>query len=77
MFNGDIAAQKMKFSIDDLFSKLKKRPATILKKRLWHRCFPVNFCEIFKNIFFTKYLWTTTSVFESLQGNKVVISRSI
>ena len=24
------------------------RPATLLKKRLWHRCFPVNFCEISK-----------------------------
>ena len=24
------------------------RPATLLKKRLWHRCFPVN---LFKNIF--------------------------
>ena len=21
------------------------RPATLLKKRLWHRCFPVNFAE--------------------------------
>ena len=27
------------------------RPATLLKKRLWHRCFPLNFCEISKNIF--------------------------
>ena len=27
-------------------------PATLLKKRLRHRCFPVNFCEVFKNIFF-------------------------
>ena len=26
------------------------RPATLLKKRLWRRCFSVNFCEIFKNI---------------------------
>ena len=22
------------------------RPATLLKKRLWHRCFPVNFVKI-------------------------------
>ena len=27
-------------------------PATLLKKRLWHRCFPVNFCEISKKTFF-------------------------
>ena len=24
------------------------RPATLLKKRLWHRCFPVNFDRFFK-----------------------------
>ena len=36
------------------------RPATSLKKKLWHRCFPVN-CEISKNIFFTEHLWTAAS----------------
>ena len=25
-----------------------KRPATLLKKRLWHRCFPVNFVELLR-----------------------------
>ena len=29
------------------------RPATLVKKRLWHRCF----CEIFKNTFLLKHLW--------------------
>ena len=24
-----------------------RRPATLLKKRLWHRCFPVNFAKFF------------------------------
>ena len=28
------------------------RPATLLRKRLWHRCFPVEFCEIYKNTFY-------------------------
>ena len=37
-------------------------PATLLKKRLWHRCFPVNFFEVFKNTFVTEHLWTTASV---------------
>ena len=32
------------------------RLATLLKKRLWHRCFSRGFCEIFKNIFFTEHL---------------------
>ena len=27
------------------------RPATLLKKRLWHRCFPVNFVKFLRNLF--------------------------
>ena len=38
------------------------RPATLLKKRLWHRCFLVNFCQISKNTFFTEDLWATASI---------------
>ena len=37
------------------------RHATLLKKRFWQRCFPVNFCEISKNTFFTERVWTTVS----------------
>ena len=37
------------------------RPATLLKKRLWHRCFPVNFAKFFKNTFFTEHLRMTAS----------------
>ena len=37
------------------------RHVTLSKKRLWHRCFPMNFGEIFKNIFLTENLWTTAS----------------
>ena len=37
---------------ESLFNKVAGlRPATLLKKRLWHRCFPV-ICEICKNTFF-------------------------
>ena len=32
------------------------RPATLVKKRLWHRCFFCEFCEISKNAFFTEHL---------------------
>ena len=28
------------------------RPGTLLKKRLWHRCFPVNFVEFLRTPFF-------------------------
>ena len=49
------------------------RPVALLKKRLWHRCFPVNFvkflrtpfiykfCQISKNTFYAEHLWTTVS----------------
>ena len=32
-------------------------PATLLKKRLWHRCFPVNFAKFLRTPFFTEHLW--------------------
>ena len=38
------------------------RPVTLLKKRLWYRCFPVNFAKISKNTFSREHLWVTASV---------------
>ena len=35
-------------------------PATLLKKRLWHWCFPVNLAN-FKENLFTENLWVTAS----------------
>ena len=32
------------------------RPATLLKKRLWHRCFPVNFAKFLRTPFFIEHL---------------------
>ena len=37
--------------------KLKARPATLLKKRLWGRCFPVNFVKFLRTPFCTEHLW--------------------
>ena len=39
------------------------RPATLLKKRLWRRCFLLSceFWNISKNTFFTEHLWATAS----------------
>ena len=37
-------------------TKLQARPATLLKKRLWHRCFPVNFEKFLRTPFFTEHL---------------------
>ena len=30
---------------------------TLLKKRLWHRCFPVNFAKFLRKPFFIEHLW--------------------
>ena len=32
------------------------RPGTLLKKRLWHRCFPVNFAKFLRTSFFIEHL---------------------
>ena len=37
--------------------KLQTTPATLLKKRLWHRCFPVNFAKFLRTPSFTEYFW--------------------
>ena len=33
------------------------RPVTLLKKRLWYRCFPVNFAKFLSAPFFIEHLW--------------------
>ena len=33
------------------------RPATLLKKRLWHRCFPVNFAKFLRTPFLQNTSW--------------------
>ena len=33
------------------------KPATLLKKRHWHRCFPQNFAKFLRTPFFREHLW--------------------
>ena len=33
------------------------RPATLFKKILWHRCFPMNFAKFLRTSFFIEHLW--------------------
>ena len=55
--------------------KLQARPATLLKKTLQHKCFPVNFVKIFKNTFFTEHLQSTASIW--INSEKIfIIKRS-
>ena len=47
--------------LESLFNKVAGvRPAILLKKRLWHRCFPVNFTK-FLRTYFTEHHWATAS----------------
>ena len=36
-------------------------PATLLKKRLWHRCFPVNFAKFLRTTFLQNTSWRLLS----------------
>ena len=33
------------------------RPTTLLKMKLWHRCFPVNFVKFLRRPFFIEHFW--------------------
>ena len=46
------------------FNKVKGLwPATLLKKRLWHRCFPVNITKFLRTLFLTEHLrWLLLSI---------------
>ena len=43
------SVKKVFLEISQNFTNL--RPATLLKKRLWHRCFPVNFVKFLRTPF--------------------------
>ena len=51
---------------ESLFNEVADlRPATLLKQRLWHRCFPVNFEKFLKTAFLTEHLWWLLLAFQS------------
>ena len=52
------------------------RPATLLKKRLWHRCFPVNFVKFLRTPFLTEYLWLLLMEIKDLWGKSHVHSEN-
>ena len=55
------------FSVDKVF-----RPATLIKKRLWHRCFPLNFVKFLRTSLFYRIPPMAASVISCLP-----ISRSL
>ena len=50
-----------RFSVKKVFLKIsqnsQKNTATLLKKRLWYRCFPFNLAKFLIIPFFIKHLW--------------------
>ena len=49
------------------FKIISLRPATLLKKRLWHKCFPVNFVKFLRTPFFTEQLWWLLPTLDQVQ----------
>ena len=57
------------------FNKVASLPTTLLKKRLWHRCFPVNFAKFLRTPFFTKHFrWRLLSCILSIDVNSLFAS---
>ena len=47
----------MRECLQKIYRSSRLRPATLLKKRLWHRSFPVNFAEFLSVTFLKEHLW--------------------
>ena len=57
------------------FNKKRLRPVTLIKKRLCHRCFPVNFAKFIRTIFFTEHLqWL---LMEKMENDDISVSIKI
>ena len=55
--------------LESLFNKVAGlRPASLSKKRLWHRCFPVNFLKFLRTHFLKEHLWCVF-VFDHFLGS--------
>ena len=50
------------------------RPATLLKKRLWHSCFPVNFAKFLRTFFTEHFRWLLLEFTEKLQSTTIFLS---
>ena len=48
--------------------------ATLLKKRFWHRCFPVNFSKFLRTLFFKEHLcWLLLNVLSSSDISALIL----
>ena len=46
-------------------------PKSLLKKRPWHRCFPVNITKFLRTSFFAEQFWATTSECDYVQHSVI------
>ena len=57
------------------------KTCNFIKKRNWHRCFPVNFAKFLRTPFFTEHLWTTASIIRTVKceilANKKTSGRTL
>ena len=53
------------------FNKVAGLSATLLKKRLWHRCFPVNFVKFLRAPFFKEHLYGGCFYTEEMPNGKL------
>ena len=51
------------------------RPATLSKKRLWHRCFPRNFAKFLTELFYITFLGDCFWNFDKLQLCKLLLGK--
>ena len=51
------------------------RPTTLVKKKLWHRCFPVNFVKFLRTPFCTDHLWWLLYLFIKDLHSKVPMGK--
>ena len=60
---------------ESLFNKVAGlRPVTLLKRRLWHKCFLVNFAKFLRILFLTEHLWWLLLIWLKLQVNSMTPS---
>ena len=57
-----LEAVVQRYSVKKTFLEISQkvaglRPVTLLKKRFWHRCFPVKFVNFLRKHFFIEHLW--------------------
>ena len=60
-------------SQENACARKRPRPPTLLKKRPWHRCFPVNFVKFLRTPFYRTPLVAVSAFFQQISVNLVKV----